>query len=255
MKIDQDTLSRLSLLEYSHGGKHVRITEQLDRSAYKRVDAALAALGGAWSRRDKAHVFPGDARPAVDLAITTGAVTTDADLGHFPTPPSLARELVQIADVRPGHSALEPSAGGGRIIDALLAAGATVTAVERDPHRRRQIAARPGSVVVLETDDFMLHDPGLDRARFDRVVMNPPFARVGAGDHLDHIRHAHRMLRPGGVLVSVLPSSLTFRRDRRYAEAREFYRSNGTIRPLPDGSFRESGTGVATVVVRLEASS
>jgi hypothetical protein len=45
---------------------------------------------------------------------------------------------------------------------------------------------------------------------YDRVVMNPPFARNAAPKH---VLHAYDFLKPGGRLVSVMPSSVTFRTD------------------------------------------
>jgi len=50
----------------------------------------------------------------------------------FPTPPELADRMVALADIRPGQRVLEPSAGTGRIIDAIrrTAHGYAITAVE-----------------------------------------------------------------------------------------------------------------------------
>ena len=38
--------------------------------------------------------------------------------------------------------------------------------------------------------------------RFDRIVMNPPFAD---GADIQHITHALRLLRPGGRIVALVP--------------------------------------------------
>ena len=50
----------------------------------------------------------------------------------FPTPPELVDRMVALADIRPGQRVLEPSAGTGRIIDAIrrTAHGYAITAVE-----------------------------------------------------------------------------------------------------------------------------
>jgi predicted RNA methylase len=252
MKIDPDVLDVLAMLDCD--GTAVRITEQLDRKLYEKTNKVLVALGGKWTRGAKAHLFGSDPRPRLDLAMTTGEVETGQDVGFFETPAPLAKQLVKMAAVRPGQLTLEPSAGTGRIVDALLAVGAHVTALEWDATRRTVLRTRSvenDQLTVSIAEDFMFWGIEPDGG-FDRVVMNPPFCKVGGGDHLDHVRRAFGMLGPSGVLVSVMPASVAFRRDRRYAEFRAWCEEHGTIDPLPEGSFKASGTGVNTVVVRLE---
>lgn len=255
MKIDNDTIGVLSALEFPRPDRAV-IAERLDASAYKRVNEVLGALGGAWSKKEKAHIFGSDARSLVDRAIDAGEVTTtreaNAELGHFPTPATLADRLVKAAQVGRGMRVLEPSAGDGAIVMALQDVGALVTAVERSPVRREILLIRvlkSRDELAPETDFMEYRASGL----FDRVVMNPPFCRSGIGDHLDHVRRAHGLLKPRGVLVTVLPSSIQFRRDRRHEEMRAWLEARGTISPLPDGSFRASGTEVCTVMATIEA--
>ncbi len=257
MKIPFDVISALSTLEYPLPTQ-ARLVGQLDRATYARVDKTLRALGGAWDRRAKAHVFPGDARVRVDEAIITGEVETARDLGFFETPPSLVARLVEMAGVKRGMRVLEPSAGTGRIVTVLQGAGARVTACEWDDDRRIELARcvlTPPSKLMPELmpeRDFL--DASPDENDFGAVVMNPPFTRVGKGDHLDHVRHAYGMLAAGGSLVSVLPASVVFRRDRRHTEFREWCEARSfidTFEALPSGSFAASGTSVETIVVRL----
>lgn len=265
-KILPEILEVLSELEFPEP-RHARLPARLgrlDRGLYVKLDKVLRALGGSWVSGIGVHVFDGpeDASTRVERALTSGEVTTDCDLGNFLTPARLAVELVALADVRVGHRALEPSAGTGRLIDALLAVGAVVTAVERHSARREALAQRiPAErrrgrdLSVSNSEDFLCFG-GIPA--YDRVIMNPPFCRSGAGDHLDHVRRAHDLLLPGGILVSVLPSSLTFRRDRRYAEFRSWMADAGpgsVLRELPAGTFRESGTDVRTVVISTRKAS
>ncbi len=84
-----------------------------------------------------------------------------------------AQTLVRHAGVAPGDRVYDLGAGTGLITSALVAAGARVVAVERDPNLARKLrtrfAAAPG-VTVLETD--------LAEVRFRapfKVVANPPF--------------------------------------------------------------------------------
>lgn len=251
MKISEDVLQALALVEANEAA--ARITQTLDRSLYTRVNKVLEAIGGKWSRKYKRHIFAeGNASELINHVITFGEVTTPEDVGFFPTPEKLAHWLVELADVEEGDRVLEPSAGTGRIVQALRAAGASVWICERNEKMRvgfcRDKATHGGH--VYHVDDFL--DVDLTSQRFHKVVMNPPFCGVGRGDHLDHVAHALRMLRDGGTLVSVLPASIRFREDRRHREFRDLIAEHdGKIDDLPDGSFKESGTMVRTCVVTM----
>ncbi len=97
----------------------------------------------------------------------------------FPTPPELADRMVALADIRPGQQVLEPSAGTGRIIDAIRrnAHGYAITAVELNcnmAHRLRTVDC----VDDTRQADFL--ECNGDLGTFDRIVMNPPlWLRVG----------------------------------------------------------------------------
>lgn len=267
MKLNDEIRRHLATLKIvpSFGKKpfkeyHVQIVERVDRKVYVQLDAVLVACGGQWNRKAKAHVFVTDPTALIDDVITVGEVATrtelDKAMGFFETPPALADELARI--VVPGNVVLEPSAGNGRLVNAVLKAGAhRVLVCERDAERRAKLASiQPMQVVVLDTDDFLELSPldrRLDAYSIDAVVMNPPFTCCGLGDHLDHVRHAHDFLRPRGRLVAVLPSSVTFRQDRRYRDFRDWVSvRSGSFSELPSGSFAPSGTNVNTVVLRME---
>ena len=87
-----------------------------------------------------------------------------------------AQTLVRHACVMPGDRVYDLGAGTGLITSALVAAGARVVAVERDPNLARKLRARfagaPG-VSVLEADLAEVRW----RAPF-KVVANPPFNRT-----------------------------------------------------------------------------
>lgn len=246
--IDEETMVVLSRVRCE--GSLAFLPDQLDRKLYLKVNEALASIGGKWDRKRKAHVFPSDAEPMLDVVITSGKITTKRDTGFFPTPVELAEDLVQ--EVEAGADCLEPSAGTGHIVKALLARGAKVTAVERDAKMREGLKA---ICSVAPYDDFMECSPP-SFVQFDAVIMNPPFYRIGLGDHLDHTRHAFSMLRAGGLLKSVLPSSVVFREDERHKAFRSWAQSvGGVFEKLPPFSFRSSGTDVSTVVLTIRKAS
>jgi predicted RNA methylase len=246
MRIADDVLAALSTVECD--GNALRLVGTLDRKLYLRVNDVLEAAGGKWNRKSKAHIFEGSAAEAIDAVIVAGEITTKKTLqqqfGYFPTPAPLAEQLVDLAEVEAGMDCLEPSAGRGAIAGPLRARGCRLLCVEVLPDNA---AALREFAVTLEAD-FLTLDPA-DYVQFDRVVMNPPFAMQA---DIKHVMHARQFLRPGGILVSVMSAGVMFREDNRARTFREWIAfRGGSITPLPEQSFKESGTGVNTVVVKV----
>lgn len=252
MKLDESTMEQLSLCTVSY--PNIVRMPQMDRKIYKKVDQALQALGGKWTRKVAAHVFDElddkQITARIQQAINLGEVTTNADLGFFATPEETACKIVAMADITSACSVLEPSAGEGHLYREICKYNpAFVGLVERD-HDRRQMLLR----IQRDQDEVCGHDDFLDFEEsepYDRVVMNPPFYPVGRGDHLDHVAHAFSMLAPGGILVSVLPAGVLFRSDKRHMKFRAKFGELGKFTELPEGSFKASGTDVRTCVLRV----
>lgn len=240
MKLSQDVLDVLAAAETD--GPLLRITRQLDRKLYTAVNRALEAAGGTWKRGKKAHLFDGDAAAIVRQLLATGEVMTGADAQFFPTPPEVVDELIDLADLEPEMEALEPSAGRGAIAERLWPYVDSVDCIEQ--HWKYAEAIEQGDYARnLWVEDFLLLGP---RPVYDRVIMNPPFTN---GQDIAHVQHAVGWLRPGGMVVSVMAAGVTFREDRKAREFRDLVdRAGGGIEPLPDLSFKVSGTDVRTVV-------
>lgn len=238
IRIPEDVLRVLDAATIE--GNRLVLVGQLDRKLYEQTNRVLDAAGGKWNRGAKAHVFDGPAIEAIEPLILTGEYSrTKQDFGQFDTPLALADDLVERAGVLAGMLCLEPSAGIGRIADALAAAGGIVTAFEIDAKRANELGD-----YVVHLFDFLQADPVPE---YDRVVMNPPFA--GQVD-IDHVRHAFKFLKPGGRLVSIMSAGVIFRDNRKTADFRAFIeRAGGSIERLDEGAFRESGTMVNTCIV------
>jgi predicted RNA methylase len=174
--------------------------------------------------------------------ILTGQITTARDLGYFPTPPAVAARLLDLANLEPGMVVLEPSAGTGELVRAIVARGGVVDAVELDAQRGSSLVVAGACLVYL--GDFLAFHGGA--GTYDRVVMNPPFARQA---DITHVLHALEFLRPGGRLVSVMSDGVTFRSGAAAAFRDVVAQAGGTIEELPPGSFTPSGTSVHTVIV------
>lgn len=252
--VDRQVLGELALATIDDTAKTVKLERQLDRKLYVAVNEVLAAIGGAWNRKARAHTFATSPKDAIELVLATGQVVTHKDLGWFPTPAALAKQLVERADVHRGHSLLEPSAGEGAIASVAASLGARVTCVEL--HAGRAATLRGAGFETIE-GDFLSMDTRSIGAEllpfprlFDRVVMNPPFS-PGRADLL-HVEHALRFLARGGRLVAVMAAGVTFRQD---AQTQRFQRMvtdmGGRIEALPAGSFEESGTSVNTCLLEV----
>jgi phospholipid N-methyltransferase len=173
------------------------------------------------------------------------------DLAFYPTPQDVIDRLLDDVYIGQDSKVLEPSAGTGNIVRALLAKGATVDAVEIHPDRVAALGHLRHPRLTVLPANFLRLEP---RPVYDVVVMNPPFY----GTHwIEHVTHAYEFLAPGGVLVSVLPvsaelgSTTQHEAFRAWAKTRVRY---GTLRfhDLPPESFADSGTRVNTVMLRLD---
>lgn len=244
MRVEDDVLSVLSRAE-TNGNKLVLIG-QLDRSMYVRVNKVLEAAGGKWNRKAKAHLFDDEADTRIDQIILSGEVEVPKDeFNFFPSPPPVVSRLMELAGVQRGMRVLEPSAGKGAIAYACADAGAEVDCYE----------LMEANFVSLEGDsmlgsvwhmDFLEQAP---EAIYDRVVMNPPFAKQA---DIKHVLHALRFLKPGGLLVSVMSASVAFRDNKMTKDFRDLVRERaGDIEELPEGSFKASGTMVRSVIVTI----
>jgi phospholipid N-methyltransferase len=152
----------------------------------------------------------------------------------FPTPPEVARRVVELADIQPGQRVLEPSAGTGSLIDALP--DIPTVAVEINGQLAEALQRRFTGAEVHRGDCLTMNG---ELGTFDRIVMNPPFDH---GSDLEHIRHAYAKLKPGGRLVAICANG-----PRQQEELGEI---NSTWEALPSGWC--PGTSVNAAIVVLE---
>lgn len=245
MKISTEVMAVLSVS--TTDGNKLTLNGELDRKLYTAVNKALEAAGGKWNRKLKAHVFDSDAADRVDQMLTTGSIEIPKDdFDYFPTPECLALQMVDLGNIESGMSILEPSAGQGAIIKALVSSAddLTIDAYELSPVNNKILNDEGiSSLTVFEPKDFLTVDP---IPKYDRVIMNPPF---GKQNDVKHVNHALKFLKPGGLLVSIMSASVTFRNNKLTIDFRNTINERGGyIKSLPEGSFKSSGTMVNTVV-------
>jgi predicted RNA methylase len=225
-------------------------TGQLPRDTYLAVNKVLEAAGGKWNRKAKGHIFDGDAADAIEPVILTGEIANKKqEFGAFDTPTGLATQAALLAEIERGMHVLEPSIGIGQIAGACEVLGAHVTAFEIDAKRLQKASEWLKLSGGYEQRDFLGVAPETT-PKFDRVVMNPPFAKQA---DIDHVMHAAKFLKPGGRLVAIMSAGVKFRSNKKVEAFRQFIaEKDGEIRDLPQDSFAASGTGVNTVLVVVD---
>jgi hypothetical protein len=168
----------------------------------------------------------------------------------FETPFQLAQEVASELEVTDGMLVLEPSAGRGAIVRAVLGRcpEARVACVELDRSHEVELTREVGASGDIRWRDF-LELPHGHIGPVDRVAMNSPFSHQR---DILHVAHAFRFLKPGGVLVAIMSAGAAFRESAIARAFRQLVAENdGHIRNNPAGSFKDSGTNVNTVMVKI----
>jgi len=246
MKVENDVLLVLSNAQTD--GNALRLVGQLDRKLYERTNKVLEAAGGKWNRKAKAHLYDGDAAEAMEQIILTGEceIGRKQNFGYFPTPLKLGIQVAGLAALEAGHTVLEPNIGQGHLAKAIhqTEPGVSIKGYELLPEN----VAKSGAFFDVTEGDFLGIEPS---QKFDRVVMNPPFAKQA---DIHHVNHALKFLRAGGRLVSIMSASVTFRDNKLTTAFRDLIaQRSGSIQPNDQGAFKESGTMVNTVTVVIPA--
>jgi phospholipid N-methyltransferase len=161
----------------------------------------------------------------------------------FPTPPDLAKRMVELAEIQPGMCVLEPSAGTGNLARAIRSAvpGAHLDLIEIDP---KLCSILKASGFEVSCRDFLAASMPVcpdSEGGHDCVLMNPPFSK---GQDVAHILHALKFLKPGGRLVAICANG-----PRQQAELRPLA---ATWEELPEGTFADQGTSVRAVLLMVQ---
>lgn len=218
----------------------------LQRNEYEDINKVFTKLGGKWNRKAKGHVFDHDPTEEIRNAILTGKVADiKKELQFYPTPLPVAKLVCKMACITEDSIVLEPSCGNGALADVAWSYHPRdLVGVEINPNMKQYLVGKPYHTEVGR-DFLKVYQPNV----FDRIVMNPPFAKH---QDIEHVHHAYSMLKPGGILVSVIGASGLFREDSKSEAFRAFLTiTNAEIIPIEAGAFKESGTMVPTYIIRI----
>lgn len=155
----------------------------------------------------------------------------------FQTPAPLAAQLVELLAPRPGDRILEPSAGLGRLLDALQPCEpAEILAIDAASPCVRELSAQGRDRVRVIERDFLTVLPD-EIGYFDAIAMNPPFTMRA---DIRHIEHARSFLKPGGRLAALMMD--TEHRERALRHDAEDWIE------IPAGTFQAEGTKVPAIL-------
>jgi len=225
------TINRgLTVRRFSNGNAHVFF----DKWALLDINRALAEFYG----EVLPDVDPEDAKHQPGTAVSK-------DLQFYWSPPEVVALALQFANIytreqcgiraweeRKPLRVLEPSCGDGRILDELRARGCKALGMEYHPGRAAEARAKGHAVM---TCNFLDQPATKD---FDAVVMNPPFYGL---HYVKHVLHAVGFLKPGGMLVAILPATARY----------DHHDLKGEWRDLPVASFADAGTNMPTTMLKI----
>ena len=242
---------------WRHTYHHVYITDQKRVDPPARGDAPKAVLPApdvdwevlqretaaraASAAKRQAKEAAGQAFEGMRETLKAGVQVVSAPQ-LFPTPDDVAARMVELARLEPGECVLEPSAGTGSIVRAVLKAVDTeVLAYEINQGLASQLGKSfPSYKLQVRCQDFLEVTDFQDC--YPAVLMNPPFAN---GADIKHIKHALTFVAPGGRLVAICANGP---------------RQHEVLRPLashweelPAGTFEGTGVRAALLVIEKAA--
>ena len=248
-----------SVTKYEHEypkhkpGEYGHIKESVDRDlktlASMDIDSERAFEQAKKDFGDlKAEVVPSEAEGAGRIRRMEMDLIDRKIPGFFVTPRPVIDQMIASANIEPGMSVLEPSAGKGDIADAIKATqpGVEVSTAEISSQLRSILEAKGHKIVG---QDIFEH-----AGKYDRIIANPPFEK---GQDVDHVKHYWNLLKPGGRMTVIMGEHPFFASDKKSVAFREWLESiGGTSEQLPPKSFtgKESfrQTGVAARVVTID---
>lgn len=156
------------------------------------------------------------------------------ELGFFNSTQPVVSEVMTWADIQEGMTVLEPSAGVGHLADAAAeVVGKKNVTTNEFAYGLNEFLQEKGYQGTNE--DFLKVEP---EAKYDRVIMNPPFSK---DQEITHIEHAYKFLKPGGRLVAVTSVMAGERQNKRNQAFKEWLNElSAEQHQLPEGVFKDA---------------
>lgn len=226
--------------------------EQLERKLYQDVAKSLELIGGKW-KGGKVFGFVFNEDPTELLNQIANGEKRNLKKEHqfFATPSHIAEWLVDLANIKDDNIIIEPSAGQGAIMDAILA---------KHPNNKLFYCENmPTNITILQKkynsiDNIFklnpLNDDFLELKsdnQFDVVIANPPFTK---NQDIDHIKKMYDVTRNGGRIISIASKHWQISNNKKEADFRDWLDNVGAeIQSIDAGAFKESGTMISSCII------
>lgn len=221
---------------------------RMAREEYEEIKKHLELIGGKWTGgKTQAFVFKESPSDYLHQLKKGEKLNIKKEYQFFGTPEGLADQLVELAELRPHHDILEPSAGQGAIVKAIkkeLGSGFNVYGYELMPLNQTFLNKITG--FQLLGNDFLIE---ADKS-YDRIIANPPFSK---NQDITHILKMYDCLKPGGRIVTIASNHWHGSDNKKEKAFREFL-ENLNVEPIEvkAGEFKESGTGIAACILVID---
>ena len=228
---------------------------QLDRNVYLEVKKSLGLIGGNWKGGKVAgFVFPQDPTPLVAKIIEGGNPNLRKEFQFFPTPPHLAAEMAKHLLNQPRKNILEPSAGQGALVDAVIEEAAfsldvagwdyQISMYEIMDVNRTVLSHKYGTKFGIVGLDFL---QAAADAQYDGIIANPPFTK---NQDIDHIYHMYKMLKDGGRLVTLSSKHWEFSKNKKEVAFKSWLREVGAqIVLIPTDTFADTKVAANLLII------
>ena len=242
MKLSSDVIESLKRCKIEGNTLFLPPISEGPLENYQQVRQALMNAGATYKKNT--FIFKSDAQPFIDRLTSGESANIKKEFQFFPTPDDIADHLVSLAGLQESDRILEPSAGQGAIVNAILRQNehAIIECCELMPENA-DILLKAGYKVIR--NDFMQITDR--KSAYDKIIANPPFNK---NQDIDHIFKMWECLKPGGRIVTIASKHWQHSNNKKEKQFREWlYMVGAEIISIDGGQFKESGTMVATCIV------
>jgi len=232
---------------------------ELPRKTYIEIKKAMNFIDGEWIGGN-IQGFLFDYNPEERLKSILNkeyTIDTKKESQFFETPKELAKNMAELLNPSSHDRILEPSAGRGSLIKAVLDTDRENLCesqfyVYENLKMNKDILLEKYPRVNFIGDDFEKNKTGT----YNKIIANPPFSKN------KDIKHFFKMmshLSRFGTLVCLISNHYQKSTDKEsnmfnyFVNSTDFnYWYDIDLKEIPSGTFKESGTNISTTLVRIQ---